>query len=115
MDVSENGDLADLPCLTDYHKEHQFSTFTSNDACLNFAVNIYDEGRTLSIVNDAGAHGTHVAGIVAANYPNLQRRTDCAWGTNCQIRIGDTRLGSMETGPGLMRGIIAVLEVNVML
>ena len=111
VDVSENGDLANLPCLTDYHKEHQFSTFISNDACLNFAVNIYDEGQTLSIVNDAGAHGTHVAGIVAANYPNSAEANGIAPGAQIVgIRIGDTRLGSMETGPGLMRGIIAVLR-----
>jgi tripeptidyl-peptidase II len=45
--------------------ERQYATFSAVDAC-NFAVNIFDEGKTLSIVTDTGAHGTHVAGIVAA-------------------------------------------------
>eukprot|EP00943_MAST-04B_sp_MAST-4B-sp1_P009305 g9305.t1 len=111
VDVDESGDLSRLPCLTDYSKEYQFSTFTSNDACLNFAVNIYDEGRVLSIVNDAGAHGTHVAGIVSANYPNAPETNGIAPGAQIVgIRIGDTRLGSMETSQGLIRGIIAVLK-----
>lgn len=45
--------------------ERQFGTFSALDAC-NYALNIYDEGATLSIVTDTGSHGTHVAGIVAA-------------------------------------------------
>lgn len=37
----------------------------AEDSC-NFALNIYDEGSVLSIVVDAGSHGTHVAGITSA-------------------------------------------------
>ena len=54
VDVDESGNLSSLPCMTDYRKEYQYSTFKTNDACLNFAVNIYDEGRMLSIVNRCG-------------------------------------------------------------
>lgn len=35
----------------------QYGTFSAEDAC-NYAVNIYDDGAVLSIVVDAGSHGT---------------------------------------------------------
>jgi tripeptidyl-peptidase-2 len=48
------------------HDQHSMTACCcSVDRC-NFALNIYDEGKVLSIVVDAGSHGTHVAGITAA-------------------------------------------------
>ena len=48
--------------------ERRYGTFSALDAC-NFVLNIYDEGKTLSIVTDTGEHGTHVAGITSAHHP----------------------------------------------
>uniref|UniRef100_A0A061SFF4 Tripeptidyl-peptidase II n=1 Tax=Tetraselmis sp. GSL018 TaxID=582737 RepID=A0A061SFF4_9CHLO len=93
-EFSGQGLLKNFEPLTDFAKERKFGTFSSLDAC-NFALNIYDEGNTLSIVVDAGSHGTHVAGITAAYHPE------------------DPNLGSMETGPGLTRALIHVLNTNV--
>jgi subtilisin family serine protease len=67
IDTMETGDLTSVPLLTDYKTEFQFSTFSNQDL-LNFSVNIYDNGNTVSIVTSAGTHGTHVAGIVGAFY-----------------------------------------------
>ena len=44
-----------------YQQLRQHGRF-SDVACLNFGVHVYDGGDVLSIVVDAGAHGTHVAG-----------------------------------------------------
>ena len=60
--------LRNLCCVC--RAERQFGTFSALDAC-NYAVNIFDEGETLSIVTDTGSHGTHVAGIVAACMRNV--------------------------------------------
>ncbi|KAG1467187.1 hypothetical protein G6F56_004548 [Rhizopus delemar] len=103
IDVDESGDLRGQPCLTDYRKELKYHTFGKADL-LNFSVNIYSEGDVLSIVTLAGSHGTHVAGITAANFPDEPALNGVAPGAQLvSLRIGDARLGSMETGPGLTR------------
>ncbi len=61
IDLEESGDLAaaGVVAFTDYRREHQLGTFGHN-SMLNFAVNIYEEGKVLSIVTSGMAH-THTA------------------------------------------------------
>ena len=110
IDTDEDGDLEDEKSLTNYREDREYGTFGDEDL-LNFAVNIYDDGNLLSIVTDCGAHGTHVAGIVAAHYPNQPELNGIAPGAQIvSIKIGDSRLGSNSTGTGQTRGHIAVLK-----
>jgi tripeptidyl-peptidase-2 len=110
IDTDEDGDLTDEKLLTDYRAERQYATFGGN-ALLNFAVNIYEEGKCLSIVADSGAHGTHVAGIVAGHFPDHPELNGIAPGAQLvSVKIGDARIGSMETGAGLVRGLKAVIR-----
>ncbi len=84
--------------MTDYRVKREFCRISEIDA-MNFAVNILNDGSILSIVVDAGAHGTHVAGIVAANFPATPERNGVAPGAQIvSLKIGDSNLGSMETG-----------------
>lgn len=108
IDLEGDGNLRDADAMTDYRLERQYGTF-SMESQLNFGVNIYDEGNTLSIVCDAGAHGTHVASIVAAYHPDRPESNGVAPGAQIiSIKIGDARLGSMETSSSLCRAIRAV-------
>ncbi|GLC44539.1 hypothetical protein PLESTB_000062200 [Pleodorina starrii] len=107
---SGRGALADFKPLTNYALERQYGTFSELDSC-NFVLNILDSGRTLSIVVDCGAHGTHVAGITAAHFPEDPGSNGIAPGAQIiSCKIGDTRLGSMETGTGVVRGLIAARQ-----
>ncbi|KAG3007822.1 hypothetical protein JG687_00013916 [Phytophthora cactorum] len=113
LDTKETGDFTGIPALTNYKDERQYATF-SDESQLNYVLNIYDEGNTLSVVNDVGAHGTHVAGIVAAYHPEQPECNGVAPGAQIvAVKIGDGRLGSMETSSALSRAILAVMDANV--
>lgn len=110
IDTSETGDMSTAEPMTDYRYARQYRTFSEIDS-LNYCVEILDEGSILSIVVDAGAHGTHVAGIVAAYHPDQPECNGIAPGAQIvSLKIGDSRLGSMETGVGLMRALIEAVK-----
>lgn len=106
IDTQCNGDLREKPpLLTNYKAERQFSKFDDISE-LNYCLNFYDNGNMLSIVVDSGAHGTHVAAIVGANFPENPELNGVAPG--CEIisyKIGDKRIDGMETGPGIIRAL----------
>lgn len=121
VDTTETGDLVKaatsttnpLVPLKEYRFEYQYGTFTSVD-CLNYAVNVYDNGDVLSIVSDASPHGTHVAGIVGAYHPDNPECNGLAPGVQIvSLKIGDTRLKTMETMPALLRGLIHAIKLKV--
>ncbi|KAI6696312.1 hypothetical protein NL676_016431 [Syzygium grande] len=90
--------------------ERKFGMFSKLDAC-TFVANVYDDGNILSIVTDSSPHGTHVAGIATAFHPEEPLLNGVAPGAQLiSCKIGDSRLGSMETGTGLIRALIAAVE-----
>lgn len=112
VDTDEDGDLADETLLADYRHSGEHATF-DEESKLNFSVKIYGEGNLLSLVTQGDEHGTHVAGIVAAHDPLRPELNGLAPGAQIvSVRIGDARLGSMETGAALIRGLREALEHN---
>jgi tripeptidyl-peptidase-2 len=69
VDAEGTGDLTDSKPMAPFGVERQLGTFGFGSAC-TFCLQIgdLDDNGALSIVCDAGSHGTHVAGIVAANF-----------------------------------------------
>lgn len=110
IDTSETGDMSTLTPMKEYNVEYEYRRFSDVDA-LNYGIHIYDNGAILSIVVDAGAHGTHVAGIISAHHPDAPECNGVAPGAQIvSLKIGDTRLGSMETSVGLIRALIQAVK-----
>ncbi|XP_057424626.1 tripeptidyl-peptidase 2-like isoform X1 [Lotus japonicus] len=110
QDDPDCGKLANFVPLTNYRTERKYGVFSKLDAC-TFVVNVYNDGNVLSIVTDSSPHGTHVAGIATAFHPEEPLLNGVAPGAQLiSCKIGDSRLGSMETGTGLTRALIAAVE-----
>ncbi|MDG2125857.1 MAG: S8 family serine peptidase, partial [Verrucomicrobiales bacterium] len=113
VDTDEDGDLGEEKVMTDYGVAQDWSTF-GGGSMLNFGVNVYEGGDVLSLVIDSGMHATHVAGIVAAHYPDAPEMNGVAPGAQIvSIKIGDTRIDGMETGQALTRAALAIKRLGV--
>ena len=105
-------DLGQAVLYTDFKYEHQYGFFSKQDL-LSFSVNFYSEGKVLSLVTNAGSHGTHVAAITSAYFSDAPEKNGIAPGARIiSLKIGDSRLGSLETGIGLARAIKCIKEWN---
>ncbi|KCV67585.1 hypothetical protein H696_05982 [Fonticula alba] len=106
VDVSEEGNLTQAEAYTNFRTERKYGRFFAEADQMSYAINIFDEGRVTNIVTTCGSHGSHVAGIIGAHYPNDPSLNGVAPG--CQIisvKIGDDRLDSTETNNALVRGL----------
>lgn len=112
VDTDQDGDFSDEKAMTNFRVFREYTRF-DDVSLLNFGVNIYEDGKVLSIVADSHPHGTHVAGIVAGHYPGQPEWDGVAPGAQIvSCKIGDTYIDGMETGQALIRATKTVLENN---
>ena len=112
IDTSEQGDLAAGLCLGVYRETLEYGKL-SQMCQVNVSVNVWSEGNLLEIVSMPSSHGTHVASIAAANFPENPEKNGLAPGAQIvSINIGDSRLSSMETGTALVRAMSHIMRAE---
>ena len=80
---------------------------------LNVSVNVYESGDVVEIVSACSSHGTHVASIAAAHFPDEPQKNGVAPGAQIiSISIGDSRLSSMETGTAMARACMHLMKAE---
>ncbi|XP_024939416.1 tripeptidyl-peptidase 2 isoform X3 [Cephus cinctus] len=110
IDTSEEGNLESGVFLGEYSITREFASLTQDDQ-LNITINVHDDGNTLEIVSMCSSHGTHVASIAAAYFPENPELNGVAPGAQIiSLTVGDGRIGTMETGTALVRAIIRVMQ-----
>ncbi|XP_045597102.1 tripeptidyl-peptidase 2 isoform X2 [Procambarus clarkii] len=110
IDTSERGDLETGIHLGEYRVTHQWASLTPADQ-YNISVNVHNTGNILEIVGMCSSHGTHVASIASANFPDNPEKNGVAPGAQIvSITIGDNRINSMETGTALARAMLRVMK-----
>ncbi|XP_020282375.1 tripeptidyl-peptidase 2 isoform X2 [Pseudomyrmex gracilis] len=110
IDTSEEGNLEAGVFLGEYSITREFAPLTPEDQ-LNISINVHDEGNTLEIVSLCSSHGTHVASIAAAYFPDAPELSGVAPGAQIiSLTVGDGRIGTMETGTAVVRAMIHIMK-----
>ncbi|MEM9281781.1 MAG: S8 family serine peptidase [Verrucomicrobiota bacterium] len=113
VDTDEDGDLADETVLRPFGVAGEYASFGEREAS-HFSVQVYEDGDLLSIVTVSGSHGSHVAAIAAANFPDEPHRNGIAPGARIlSVKIGDIRSRGSSTGVGEMRSVAACAQYGV--
>uniref|UniRef100_A0A7E4V2B9 Tripeptidyl-peptidase 2 n=1 Tax=Panagrellus redivivus TaxID=6233 RepID=A0A7E4V2B9_PANRE len=113
LDTSYRGRLNMAKVLTNFRDEHQYAVLSDRDL-VNYCVSIHNNGNLLEICVAPGSHGSHVAHIAAAHYPNEPERNGLAPGAQIiSMCIGDSRLSNTETGQALTRAFNKCAELGV--
>lgn len=112
VDTTGQGELSQCTLLGNYRECLKYGTLDEQSR-YNYGVNIWSEGNILEIVGQCSSHATHVASIASANFPDDPERNGVAPGAEIvSITIGDSRLGTMETGTAIIRAFMRVIETK---
>ncbi|CAL7943225.1 unnamed protein product [Xylocopa violacea] len=110
IDTSEEGNLEAGVFLGEYSATREYAPLIPEDQ-LNVSINVHDDGNTLEIVSLCSSHGTHVASIAAAYFPDNPELNGVAPGAQIiSLSVGDGRIGTMETGTAVVRAMIHVMK-----
>lgn len=113
LDTSFRGRLGICNVLGTFRETGDYACLTDKDSVV-YTVRVSPDGNLTEIVVPSGSHGSHVAGIAAANYPDNPQKNGLAPGAKIlSLNIGDHRLAAMETGQAMTRAFNMCAELKV--
>lgn len=105
LDTTFEGDLAKCKVMTNFRDEREWGILGEKDG-LSYCLAIRNNGDLLEICTPSGTHGTHVAHIAAAHYPDQPSCSGIAPGAQIvSIVIGDHRNQSRSLGQSFSRAV----------
>ncbi|KAA3604531.1 MAG: hypothetical protein DWQ01_22105 [Planctomycetota bacterium] len=112
LDADEDGDLDEESALGSFRETGDWATL-GDEALLNYAVGIEADGQHVTLFFDTNGHGTHVAGIVAANGGPGERLNGLAPGAEIvSIKIGDGKFGGATSGFSIAKALDFAVEAG---
>ena len=100
--------------VEDYAINQKYYSIAYCDRKINFGVKYYDSCNVTSFVFESGSHGTHVAGIIAANFPNRPEKNGIAPDAQLvSLKIGDSRIKGLETTRSLIRAMNEIVDRDI--
>ena len=113
VDTDEDGDFSDETILQPFGIAGEYARF-ADPISSTFGVQVYEDGDLLSIVTVSGSHGTHVAAIAAAHFPDDPDRNGIAPGAKIvSVRMGDIRTRGSSNYFGEMRAVASAAQHKV--
>uniref|UniRef100_A0A8R1HSD4 Tripeptidyl-peptidase 2 n=1 Tax=Caenorhabditis japonica TaxID=281687 RepID=A0A8R1HSD4_CAEJA len=113
IDTSFRGRLGICNVLGTFKETGDYATISDKDNVI-YTVRVSQDGNLTEIAVPSGSHGSHVAGIAAANYPDNPQKNGLAPGAKIlSLNIGDHRLNAMETGQAMTRAFNMCAEFKV--
>lgn len=100
--------------VEEYKRNQKYYYIPFNGREVHYGVNYYQNGEITSLVFESNNHGTHVAGIIGANFPDNPERNGVAPGVQIvSLKIGDDRLEGLETSESIIRALNMVVEMDI--
>ena len=112
LDSDEDGSFADEQALRSFRESGDWAVL-GDEANMNYAVGISDDGNLVTLFFDTHGHGTHVAGIIGSYEGPDSRLNGIAPGVEIvAIKIGDGKFGGSTSGFAVAKGLDYAVEAG---
>ncbi len=111
VDDDEDGDLDEEPALRPFGPSGDWTTL-GDEAFLNYAVDVLDDGDVTLLLFDTHGHGTHVAGIIGAWDPDGALSGVAPGVEIVSIKIGDGKFGGSTSGFAIAKALDLAVEAG---